>query len=287
MRKTAFTKIVTSALSTLLLTAGLITSSFAGPESLRDNSKDKMVQAVEPTCDPRWYISIGGGVDFNQGEFSNGLVTTAGLTDLDIKSRDWNDVYNNFFRGQVEVGYVLTNHIELFAQFRYTSASSNLVHGSTASLFGISTREYFSEWSDYNSWGGDVGVRYFFLGKQAKIRPYISLAGGAAWVDSIRLHATQSSPFFVGGQPFTIYDGGFYDETTVWSGAAMLGVEFNVTCHVAVGIESGVRYESTLDGNDRDFNADPLAAINALAALNNDNGDRLSVPVTVYAKLRF
>jgi opacity protein-like surface antigen len=264
-------------------TAASLTSIFAGSERV-DTSKE--VIAPPPVCDPRWYISIGGGTDFPISEFSNGLTETVGRTDLVIKSRDWDDVYNNFINIKGEVGYVLNDHIELFGNFQYSRADNELVRGSTAT-FAERTREYFSKWGDYEAFGGELGLRWFFVPKDAKIRPYVSIAGGATMVESIKLHADQSSPFFSTGGPFTIYDGGFYDDTIVFTGTLMVGVEYNVTCHWAVGSGVGVRYQSELDENDHDFNASGSSAIRALTALNHDSGDRLSIPTMVYAKFRF
>jgi opacity protein-like surface antigen len=263
--------------------AASLSSIFAGPE--RIESKDKMVMAP-PECDPRWYISVGGGTNFAISEFSNGLNDTVGGTDLAIKSRDWDDLYESFLNIKGEIGYVLNNHIELFGTFQYEHGESELVRGSTATFAGR-TREYFSKWGDYDAFGGELGLRWFFTPKDAKIRPYISIAGGATFVDSINLHADQSSPFFSTGGPFTIYSGAFYDDTIVFTGTAMVGVEYNITCHWSVGSGVGVRYQSELDENDHDFDAASLSAVRALTALNHDNGDRFSIPTMVYAKLRF
>jgi opacity protein-like surface antigen len=278
MKKATLTKLCIA-----VATAVSLTTTFAGPERM-DTSKE--VIAPPPVCDPRWYISIGGGTDFPVSEFSNGLTETVGGTDLAIKSRDWHDQYNNFLTVKGEVGYVLTDHIELFGNFQYEHGDSELQRGSMATFAGR-TREYFSKWGDYDAFGGELGARWYFFPKDAKIRPYISIAGGATMVESIKLHADQSSPFFSTGGPFTIYDGGFYDDTIVFTGTVMVGVEYNVTCHWSVGSGVGVRYQSELDENDHDFNAASLSAVRALTALNHNNGDRISIPATVYAKFRF
>jgi opacity protein-like surface antigen len=278
MKKATLTKLCIA-----VATAASLATTFAGPERM-DTSKE--VMAPPPVCDPRWYVSIGGGTDFPVSEFSNGLHETVGGTDLAIKSRDWSDVYNNVLNFKGEVGSVLTDHLELFGNFQYTHADSELVRGSMATFAGR-TREYFSKWGDYDAFGGELGARWYFFPKDAKIRPYVSIAGGATMVESIKLHADQSSPFFSTGGPFTIYDGGFYDDTIVFTGTLMVGVEYNVTCHWSVGSGVGVRYQSELDENDRDFNAASLSAVRALTALNHDNGDRFSIPTTVYAKFRF
>jgi len=198
---------------------------------------------------------------------------------------------------------VLTSHIELFAKFEYTHANGVLIggpSGNEVSFIGNTLPndlDFESRWSDYNSYGGELGIRYFFLSKEAKIRPYVSISGGATWVDAIGLHV--DSEFF--GSEFVLYNGSFYDSTIVPTVSGLLGVEFNVTCHFAVGMDAGVKWTGELDSDDSGFPSsatsgstagtpgffEDLAARSALSFTNNNGADRLSFPVTVYAKFRF
>jgi hypothetical protein len=266
----------------------MLTSAFAGPEPM-DHSKVVMTQPE--LCDPRWYVSVAGSVDFNVGsEFSSGINDEAvGNSDLTILKRDWDDVFENVWNVQVEVGYALTNHIELFGNFRYEHADSKIVTGSVAD-FGFFDLEFVSQYGDYNSYGGELGVRYYFLPKDAKIRPYVSAAAGVSFVDAISLRA--DSELF--GNNITFYNDSFYDSSIVGTVAGMLGVEFNVTCHLSVGIEGGIRWQSELDGDDSGFeraandanSQTEFLIFERLKDINNQ-GDRFSIPVNVYAKLRF
>jgi hypothetical protein len=287
MRK-SLTKISLFAVSAALSCAGMFTSAFAGPEPM-DHSKDKVVM-TQPMCDPRWYVSIAGSVDFNLGsEFSSGFDEEVGNSTTTILKRDWDDAYSDWYNVQLEFGYVLTNHIELFGNVRYEHANSKIVTGSVSD-FGNFDLEYVSQYGDYDSFGGEVGLRYFFLPKDAKIRPYVSVAGGANFVSSIGLRA--DSELF--GNNITFYDDSFYDDSIVGTVSGMLGVEFNVTCHLAVGVEAGVRWQSELDGDDSGFEraADDANSQTEFLIFErlkdiNDKGDRFSIPVNVYAKLRF
>jgi hypothetical protein len=315
--RTSLTKYFVLAASAALCSAGILTSAFAGPE--RIDSKDKMVLAPPP-CDPRWYVSLGGSWDHSFGDFSNGaseLILVGDDDDddddiqLDIVGRDWDDAYSNWWNIQGEVGYVLTNHIELFGKFNYTHGDAELVDGSIIDLGGGFPLELVSKFGDYDSFGGEFGMRYFFTDKEARIRPYVSVSGGAAFVDSIGLHVEAPGLLLFGFPDDTVYDNGFYDDGIVLSVTGMLGVEFQVIpCKFSVGIEAGLNWQSELDGNDSAFDtfltgtpgqfaapggpvtngsissaaASQLA--DALSQLNNE-GSRLSVPVNVYAKFRF
>src|ERR1700757_3263062 len=103
-----------------LLFAGEIFS-FAGPA---DFSNDKIVQRVAPVCDPHWYLNVGGNGEFNTDatDFQNASVITApgGVRVGQVKAHDFNDFYDlAFYSVEAELGYVLTDRIELFGQFRY------------------------------------------------------------------------------------------------------------------------------------------------------------------------
>ena len=309
--RTTLTKYSFIAVSAALFVAGSLNSSFAGPEPI-DSSKDKVVMAPPPVCDPRWYISIGGSVDPDLGsDFSNGFQETFifdddddDTVDVDIVARDWDDLYNDWWNVRAEVGYALTNHIELFGKFEYTRAESQIVIGDTVfidpnSFPGPYDLEFVSQWGDYESWGGELGIRYFFLNKEAAIRPYVSVSGGVAFVDAIGLRA--DSELF--GDNITFYEGPFYDDSVVPTVSALLGVEFKVLCNFYVGVDAGVKWTGELDGDDSGFESSSVngmgtnssgnfgfiqsVIIEELHVLNDNGADRLSFPVTVYGKFRF
>ncbi|MEY2525648.1 MAG: hypothetical protein QOE73_419 [Verrucomicrobiota bacterium] len=270
--------------SAAFLTSGFLISSFAGPASMSDYSKEKNpVVEQQPVCDPRWYISIGAGTDFDyQGtDFFNGARALAfgGAVLLDINSHTYDSVYNtNFYRIQGEFGYVLSRHLEVFGMFKYSHADSEITSGSTATvdLKGPVTFVLTDHWGDYSAWGGELGLRYFFLPKEARFRPYVSISGGATAVDDIHL-------LVVDDTGSTAFDGALYDSSVVGTVALLVGVEVAVSCHFSVGVDAGVRYETKLDGNDSDLIDQGYSTISNV----NNAGDRLYCPVTVYGKFRF
>src|SRR5438477_420653 len=132
------------ALITLILITTIVGSTQAGPISLNESAKDKMIQPVAPVCDPRWYLSIGGGIDVNLGDhdlnqglpphYFNNTLTTAY-----IRAHDWNDVYDNAWRIQAEIGYALTGRVELFALFKYAHANADERTKGSEAIFDIVT----------------------------------------------------------------------------------------------------------------------------------------------------
>jgi hypothetical protein len=282
----------------------MIGAVLAGPEPISAKDKNPIVE-VPTTCDPRWYVSVGGNAEFNFGgnNFNNGahehfaIPQTADI-DVDLQSHDYNDVYNNpFYSIEGELGYVLTRHIELFGTFRYSaSPGSDWTSGSTVFIDVpqnfTGTFPVRSKFGDFNSYGGELGFRYFFLPKETRLRPYFSLSGGASYVSSINVqtHADASS---VGGpSDVTVFKGAFFDDSWVGTGAALLGLEYSMNCHWVLGLNAGVRYQSELQDSDRDlnrFNNGGTAPfdISFINKLNDNAGDRWSVPITGYIKFRF
>ena len=297
--------IFAASIATAFFSGGIPTSILAGPEPLPDHSKDKVQMVEQPTvCDPKWYISIGGNAEFDFGgsDFVNGTSESFDLGlaffDAQIESQDYTDVYDQpFYSIEGEVGYVVTPHIEVFGQFKYSgSPGSDRTSGSEVffDIIGIGSGSIplTSRFDDYESYGGQLGFRYFFLSKEARIRPYVSLAGGVTHVDSIGV-ATHADVSSLGGpSDLSIFEGAFFDESWVASGSALLGLEFRVTCHWAVGVNGGVRYETELEDDDHDLDdlisADPFGLdLTFLKKTNNDVGDRWYCPVTGYVKFRF
>ncbi len=285
--------------------AGGLASAWAGPEPIQASAKDKEIQVITPVCDPRWYLNLGGGADFAvDGNLTNGfnrdlkVQTLVGAFPARAtgSSTNWNDVYEPAFHVQGEFGYVLTRHIELFGSFRYTHAEAvdrandNQV---LVNLIGPSVFRFSRDFGDYTSYGGEVGVRYFFLTKESRFRPFFSLSGGVNHVDSIDISTRVNLSSFGGPFGFEIYKGGFFDDSWVGTGTAQLGLEVRVACHWDLGVEGGIRYQSTLSQNDRDYRGfapfDGLFAVplKPFAASNNNAGDSWTVPLNAYVKYRF
>jgi hypothetical protein len=282
------------ALIAMLCGAGSILPTFAGPEPMPDYSKGKeqiVEQKAPPECD--WYVSIGGGADFDYGttDFNRrrDVGSDSGLALIRVASHSFNDVYDtNFYHIQGEVGYAVSPHVELFGTFNYETANSRTTTGSSAGIF-IFEVGLRSEWSDYTSYGGQLGIRYFFLSRQARFRPYISLAGGATRVEPINLKTmatNNAGPISTGD---VIFEGDFYGSSTVATGTALAGIEVGITRCFAIGADAGVRYESKLAEDDSDlsrFRFGPFF-FSDLHKINDNAGDRLYCPVTLYAKIRF
>jgi hypothetical protein len=129
MKAITLTKFFSRVLLTLsLLSAGgIFTNTFAGPEPISSKDKNPIVE-IPTACEPKWYLSIGGGADFDLGRTTlNKSVFApeiAPFTTVYIKEHKWNDVYDDGWRIQGEIGYVLTEHLEAFGLFKYAHADA-------------------------------------------------------------------------------------------------------------------------------------------------------------------
>jgi hypothetical protein len=276
---------------------GIAPAIFAGSA---DYSKDKGMVQQAPVCDPRWYVSIGGGIDidFQATDFVSGTdfepIANEPQFHENYKGRSYDDVFGDtLYRIQGEIGYVLNDHIELFGLFKYAGGYGKpYVDQDVESGFAYGVFVYPG---DYRSWGGELGVRYFLMGNKEPwhVRPYVSVSAGVTYVESISVEAD----YGYSTSYLPAYKGNLYDASIVGTGALMLGLEVPITCHWAFGVEGGVRYESGLEGTNvisRTFtyyDTDPARAGTYTIVGNpghyNDDGSRLYFPANVYLKFRF
>lgn len=281
----------------LLSAAGIFTNTFAGPEPLPDSSKDKNPIVEIPICNPRWYFTIGGGADINVGgTLNNGLTRdlipqVPGLVTVFVKHHDWSDVYDMGYRIQGELGFVSNDYLEFFGLFKYEHQdASDRTRGSFADvLFGRFDIPFSSKFDDYNSYGFEFGARLFFLSRQARFRPYVSVSGGPTRVENIDITTFADFSSVGGPSDVKVFHGRYFQDSLIGTAAGILGLEYALNCHVSIGVEGGVRYESPLRDDDRTFEHTRVLGfpLGFLRPINNDAGDRLMVPVTGFVKVRW
>ena len=274
------------------LAASLAVTSLAGPEPIADSSKETPVIAQKEVVECKWYVEIGGGADFEFGDtqFNRGhsLNTFFREVTLDFDAHNFDDVYDTPYHIKGEVGYAVSDYVEFFGNFSYSAADGGSTSGGHFGFFS-SDLSFKDEWGDYTSYGGQLGLRFFFLSRQSHFRPFISLAGGASHVDSIGLKMKATSDFgpFLAGD--TIFDGSFYGDSTVATASILAGLEFNFTHCFAIGADAGATWQSKLSGDDGDLEKFDFLRFNlsGIHKLNDNAGDRLYCPVNFYAKFYF
>jgi hypothetical protein len=216
----------------------------------------------------RWSLSFRGGLDLALGGdvHAGGVGTVLGLPTT-VDARNYGDVYGTPFRGEAQIGYGVSERVEVFASASYAKKSADLLR--VGDVGGLDLNAQFG---DYEEVGVEGGMRYF-LGTQSTVKPYLSLSGGVRFLDS------NTPTFSVPAAEVTLRDVPFYDSSTVGTAAAMIGVRYDVNRTVSIGMETGPRYQGKPDNL-------PTLAGTGLESIN-DTGDRWSMPVLFTATLRF
>lgn len=216
----------------------------------------------------RWSLSFRGGADLplSGNVHAGGVGTVLGLPTA-VVAKDYADVYGTAFRGEAQLGYGVSERVELFASGSYAKKSADQLR--VGDVGGLALNAQFG---DYEEIGVEGGMRYFFR-PQAMLKPYLAASGGVRFLDS------NTPTFSVPAAQVTLRDVPFYDSSTVATAAAGLGVRYDVGSRFSIGVETGPRFQSKPDN---------LATLvgTGLESIN-DTGDRWSMPVLFAATLRF
>ncbi len=310
----------------LLLATGF--PAFADKEILDAKGPDKNPPILEQAApQPRWYFSLGAGTDFDlDSAFVNGVdedfnnvlpfnAATApggifipgkgpdGSGNLHIRNRDFHDAYDDLIRINAELGYRINDYWEVFLLFKYTHADANTLSGSSLTIDfdeddggfpfpgGDLRFDFVSRFDDYDAYGGEIGARFFFFQPESRIRPYISVQGGATYVEQIDANVWVLNPFIgdevEGGLGALDID--FYSASVVGTVAGLFGAEFKVTERFSITADIGLRYYMELCDDDDDLNdfSEGGAPFGLDLESVNNEGYRLAIPVTISAKFRF
>jgi hypothetical protein len=216
----------------------------------------------------RWSLSLRGGPDvpLSGDVHGGGTGTVLGLPTT-VVAKDYADVYGTAFRGEAQLGYGVSERVELFAVGSYAKESAEPLQ--VGDVAGLALNAQFA---DYEEIGVEAGMRYFFR-PESLLKPYLAVSGGVRFLES------NTPTFSVPAAQVTLRDVPFYDNSTVATVAAGLGMRYDVNSRFSIGVETGPRFQSkpddlpTLDGTG-------LESI-------NDTGDRWSMPVLFSATLRF
>ncbi|GLQ20878.1 hypothetical protein ACFFUB_08010 [Algimonas porphyrae] len=118
------------------------------------------------------------------------------------------------------------------------------------------------QFSDYKSYGAELGLRQYVGAGRSGLRPYLGATVGAEYIDDITLTTAA---------PIALNEAGWVPTA---SGTA--GIEMPVSRTASLALESGIRWSGSQD-----------RAAAATAAGYTDDGSKLSVPVTLRGSFRF
>ena len=202
------------------------------------------------------------------------------------EDQEFDDVYNNPFVMGLGFNYGISNKEEVFGNFRYTHADSEKFDAVTVSgavtYAGVAltgTGIVDGEFDDYNAWGLEAGYRYFynpvsFKNLHGTFHPFTSAAIGFKRVGNIDLDLT------FGGID-VISDIEFYDDSFAVTGGLIAGFRLDISPRIALGFETGIRYEGDLSEDDT-----TISGTGTFEEVNDD-GDRWSIPVRAGLNIKF
>jgi len=248
--------------------------------------------AISVTPDAGTAITVGGEF-VNSGSQSftgstslfNGpaapSITVTGTATLTVPSRSFADVYDTPIQLGASVNYGLSDHDEISGRFRWLHADADTFNAMNVSAsvtvnnhtVGAST-SLQGKFSNYDEEGLELDYRHFFDTSWAGFHPYVGALVGAKYNDAISLNLLYQGTTIASGIHF-------YGSGISLSSGLSAGFRYDVASNVALGLETGIRYEGTLD---RDNSS--LSGSGGLSGINS-GGDRWDIPILAGATIRF
>ena len=217
----------------------------------------------------RFVVDFGTGINPSiNGNVNSGAIGTLQGQAAAILPNSYGSVYGTGVEFRFGGGYVLDKESELRAMFIYQSADADLVR-----LGDVGASALYTQYSDYKSFGLDLGYRRYFPVSTDDVRVFGEASLGAAWVG--RINAQFAAP--QSNLVFTSTD--FYDATAAFTWSLSAGALFKVADRIDVSTQIGLRHVGGLSP------VDQLVGT-GLETINNDSA-RLTFPVVVGVRFHF
>ena len=222
-----------------------------------------------PTNGSPWVVDVGIGIDPTlNGNINSGAIGTLQGQATAILPNSYGDVYGTGLHLRFGGGYALDDVTELRGVFTYQTADANLVR-----LGDIGASSLYGQYSDYKSFGLDLGYRRYVPIKAEGLRVYGEATVGAAFVDRINVQ-------FAAPQNNTVFTAtDFYDATAAFTWGINFGALFRVADQVDLNAQFGLRHVGGLSEVDQFLGT-------GLETINNDTA-RLTFPLVVGVRFRF
>lgn len=208
-------------------------------------------------------------------------ITVTGTAVISVPARSFGDVYDTPFQLGASVNYGLSDHDEISGRFRWLHADADVFDAMNVSAtVTINNRTVSAggtlqgQFSNYDEEGLELGYRHFFDMSWAGFHPYLGALVGAKYNNAVSLNLLHQGTVIASGIHF--YGSGISVSTGLSA-----GFRYDVASNVALGLETGIRYEGTLE---RDNSS--LSGSGGLSNINS-GGDRWDIPVVAGATIRF
>lgn len=282
-------------------TLGLSLVAHAGDETVTRSgkeSKDKNVIEQAPPKEPKFYLTLSGGAEFDIHAtkfISDGNAVFGGTPYIPavagnayaahIHSADFSSTHDPVTNVRTEIGYQILPYLSVFGGFTYSHANGHERRvgyvTDDGSAFGIAGNRYdlYAALGHYQAYAGRGGIklntpRYLIdlLHLPKALSSYATLSVGGKYLES------QQVSFYSGTQPRfvdTAY-GTLYGNSWVLTVEGALGYELKLTRNLSVVLESGYGYDTTPERGH-------LSGVTG----TNAGGDRFYSSVSLGGKVRF
>jgi hypothetical protein len=210
-----------------------------------------------------------------QSEVSGQLMpaTTGALIGkaVSVDAKSYRDIYRPGLRLQGVIGYGVAPKVELAVRGTYYKKSGLGVEA--GSFDGRKLYIYFDDTAQprpYKEVGGEIGLRYY-IAPQTRLKSYIAPVVGVRHVEDVLIS------FSIPEAGSAVLNVPFTKATTVPVFGLDLGVAFDLTKNLYIGVDAGLRYQKASP----QFNSiDTLAGI-------DDGTRRWTAPVVAALGVRF
>jgi Outer membrane protein beta-barrel domain len=224
---------------------------------------------AQSTGDSKFVLDLGVGLDKSiNGNVNSGAIGRLQGQAAAILPQPYGDVYGTGLTFKFGGGYVLNPEAELRAVFTLQSADANLVR-----LGDLGPSSLYGQYSDYVSFGLDLGYRRYVPLSNTKLRIYGEGTLGLAFIDEINVLLSAPQSNLVTDQT------DFYDRTAAFTWGINFGMLFPVASKVDLNAQIGFRHVSGLS------EVDQLVGT-GLEEINNDSS-RLTFPIVIGVRFRF
>jgi len=196
-----------------------------------------------------------GAEKFVDGDIVNGGIVTGPSTTTAV---GYKDAFKTGYRASAGLARDFRPNTTILARGFYKQAEGE--DGVTIATNGGGNVNV--NFSDYESYGAELGLRQYLAPAQSKFRPFVGATAGATYIEDISIDT---------GGPATLINEAGWSATASATG----GFEMPISRSASLALESGVRWEGKQD-----------RPAFQTATLGEDNS-RLSVPVTLRGRFRF
>lgn len=217
-----------------------------------------------------WSFDVGLGWDNGiTGQINSSGIGTINDQVVVITNNSYNDVYGAGLHLKFGGGYMFRESTEIRASFTFQSLDADFV----VPMGDIGSSNLYGQYTDYQTFGLDVGLRRYGGNLSQKIRPYGEGTIGIGFVD--KTDVTLVAP----GANLAGQATDFYDQTAAFTFGANAGVLVDTGSRVGVYAQLGLRWVSG------------MAQIDDLASTGlgniNDKSSRWTLPFIAGIRLGF